>query len=402
MVRLTRLRTYARLIGERVANQVTAGRFATEIAAGGATPDEAVALYLAVGPENAYQFDQWRRPLERFAAHRPVVVIVDRPDTGRLVLRSSSLPVAFARASGELESLVDRHRLAAVLYVNQVEPNFRMLRFAHPVHIQIGHGESDKGGSVSNQHKAYDYTFVSGPAGRRRLAGALHDFDAEERIREIGRPQLDHDYLGAPDWPADGRRRVLYAPTWEGDRPTIRYGSVVSHGTSIIAALRADPRIRIVYRPHPRIGQASAAHAKADAAIRRMLAVDGDRHLVDLGPYGWQWRFADSCITDVSAVAYDWLATGKPLVVTEPPPGVYRPPSPLLDTVPLLPPDRAGDLAALLPEPSAALAALTAHYFGETADGASTRRFEAALEEVIGRRRSEIALRFRPGPQSSE
>ena len=231
-----------------------------------------MALFFAVGPENAYQFEQWRLPLEALATRRPVVVIVDRPDTGRLVLATSTLPVAFARASGELETLVERHRFAAVLYPNQVEQNFRMLRFAEPVHIQIGHGESDKGGSVSNQHKAYDYTFIGGPAGRERLARALYDFDADARIREVGRPQLDHDTAGAPDWADDGRLRVLYAPTWEGDRASIRYGSLVSHGAAIIAALRADPRVRIIYRPHPRLGRASAAHGAADARIRAALA----------------------------------------------------------------------------------------------------------------------------------
>jgi hypothetical protein len=392
--RLAALRRLARVGRERLGNQLTARRFAAEATSHGSVPDQAMALYLAVGPENVYQFEQWRRPLESLAARRPVVVIVDRPDTGRLVLESSTLPVAFARASGELETLVEGHRFEAVLYANQVEQNFRMLRFPEPVHIQIGHGESDKGGSVSNQHKAYDYTFIGGPAGRERLARALYDFDAEARIREVGRPQLDYDYPGAPDWAADGRLRVLYAPTWEGDRASIRYGSLVSHGRRIVAALQADPAVRIIYRPHPRIGMASAAHAAADSQIREALRSDGDRHLVDLGPYGWQWRFADHCITDVSAVAYDWLATGKPLVVTKPDSDAYRPPSALLNALPLLTVERAGDLAALLPDPDPVLAALTAHYFGDTADGASTRRFEAALDEVIDRRQAEIAARL--------
>jgi len=374
-------------------NQLSAGRFATEAAANGPVPDGAVALFFAVGPENAYQFEQWRRPLESLAGRRPVMVIVDRPDTGRLVLASSSLPVAYARASGELEALVERHRVEAVLYANQVEQNFRMLRFPGPVHIQIGHGESDKGGSVSNQHKAYDYTFIGGPAGRERLARALYDFDAEARITEVGRPQLDYDHPGAPDWPDDGRLRVIYAPTWEGDRAAIRYGSLVSHGRAIIAALRGDPRVRIIYRPHPRLGMVSPAHAQADTEIRAALRSDGNRHLVDTGPYGWQWRFADHCITDVSAVAYDWLATGKPLVIIEPDPSAHRPPSALLDASPLLPADQAGDLAALLPDASPELTRLTRHYFGETADGASTARFEAALAEVIERRQAEIAAR---------
>lgn len=397
MGRISSLRRLARIGRERLGNQLSSGRFASEAAANGPVPDGAVALFFAVGPENAYQFEQWRRPLESLADRRAVVVIVDRPDTGRLVLASSRLPVAYARSSGELETLVERHRVAAVLYANQVEQNFRMLRFPEPVHIQIGHGESDKGGSVSNQHKAYDYTFIGGRAGRERLARALFDFDADARIREVGRPQLDYDYPGAPDWPDDGRLRVLYAPTWEGDRAAIRYGSLVSHGRAIIETLRADPRVRIVYRPHPRLGLASAAHATADGEIRAALRSDGDRHLVDTGPYGWQWRFADHCITDVSAVAYDWVATGKPLVITEPDPAAYRPPSALLDALPLLPATRAGEISALLPAATPELESLTRHYFGDTVDRASTTRFETALAEVIDQRKAEISRR-RPEP----
>ena len=50
--------------------------------------------------------------------------------------------------------------------------------------------------------------------------------------------------------PATPGLRVWYAPTWEGDRPSIAYGSLASHGVAIIEALLADPSIRIIYRPH--------------------------------------------------------------------------------------------------------------------------------------------------------
>ena len=150
-----------------------------------------------------------------------------------------------------------------------------MLRFAAPVHIQLGHGESDKGSSISNQHKAYDLTFVGGAAGSDRLGAALRDFDAGARTVQIGRPQLDHDYPGAPDWSRGSGLRVWYAPTWEGDRASIAYGSLASHGLALVEALIADPRIRVIYRPHPRTGTASAAHAAADKAIRARL--DGRR-----------------------------------------------------------------------------------------------------------------------------
>jgi CDP-Glycerol:Poly(glycerophosphate) glycerophosphotransferase len=392
--------TPARQVRTRIANALRSRGFARRAAANGGVLDGAVAVFFATGPENGYQFEQWRRPLEALAQHRAVCVIVDRPDTGELILSSASLPVAFARGSAALERLVAERDISAVLYLNQVEANFRMLRFADPLHIQIGHGESDKGSSVSNQHKAYDLTFVGGVAGRDRLAHGLFDFDAAVRTVLVGRPQLDYDYPGAPDWVRAETVRVLYAPTWEGDRPSIAYGSLVSHGQAIIDSLIADARVRVIYRPHPRTGTASAAHAAADRAIRSRLQAAGTRHLVDLGGYGWQWGFADACITDISAVAYDWLATGKPMVITQPVETLaFRPPSVLLDALPLLASDRAHLAATMLLDPaetadvSARLAGVVEHYFGDTSRGASTRRFETGLEDAIASRLAQRSAR---------
>ena len=116
---------------------------------------------------------------------------------------------------------------------------------------------------------------------------------------------------------------------------------------------------------------------------------DRDRHLVDEGEYGWQWAFADACLTDISAVAYDWLATGKPLVITDPAePRATRPPSPLLERLPLLPAAVAGQGLAWLRDrgmgrpasaDAPAVSELARLYFGDTADRGSTRRFRAAL-----------------------
>ncbi len=378
------------LLRNRLAGPAFAGRARER----GAVPDSAVAVFFATGPENFYQFEQWRLPLEHLALQRPVFVIVDRPDTGDLVLQGSSLPLAFSRGSRALEELVTDRDVRVVLYLNQIEANFRMLRFPSPVHIQIGHGESDKGGSISNQHKAYDLTFVGGDAGRDRLDRALRGFDATERTLAVGRPQLDYSYPGAPPWPRESGLRVWYAPTWEGDRPSIAYGSLASHGVAIIEALLADPSIRIIYRPHARTGYASPEHRDADRTVRGLLAKAGNRHLVDRESYGWQWDFADACITDISAVAYDWLATSKPLVITEPSPSAYRPASPLLDALPLLGAAEARDVVsrirALQGDPAATeqLHGLTYHYFGDVSAQQSTKRFEDAIERAYQIQRS--------------
>jgi hypothetical protein len=157
---------------------------------------------------------------------------------------------------------------------------------------------------------------------------------------------------------------------------------------SIIEALLADPAVRVIYRAHPRTGYASAEHRAADKEIRALLAKGGDRHLVDRGGYGWQWDFADACITDVSAVAYDWLATGKPLVITQPAAGAYRPPSALLDSIALLGASEASyvmsRIRALHSDPVATeqLRSLGYHYFGEVSSQQSTKRFEDAIERA--------------------
>ena len=380
----------------RGGNRLSARSFARQAAESGPIPDQGIAVFFAAPPQNAYQLEQWRRPLEALTSQRGVFLVVERPDTGRRLRQTFRLPVAFARGSSALETLVLRHRPRAVLYVNNVERNFRMLRFAEPVHIQLGHGDSDKGASVSAQHKAYDLTFVAGEAGRERLAQALYDFDARSRVRLVGRPQLDYDYPGAPDWPADGRVRVLYAPTWEGDRPSLRYSSVVSHGPAIVEALRADARVRLIYRPHPWLGRMSADHARVDRELRAALRADGDRHLVDSGAYGWQWAFADACIADVSAVAYDWLATRKPLVVTRPEAAeAFLPSSALLDSLPLLAAGEARSVAGALLDstPPAELAGLAEHYFGDMSPGSSTARFQHQIEDAIEARAVEIAAR---------
>ena len=69
-------------------------------------------------------------------------------------------------------------------------------------------------------------------------------------------------------------------------------------------------------------------------------------------------------------------------VVTEPVASAYRPPSPLLERLPLLAAADAPQVLARLAEVDPGLAELSRHYFGETADRASTARFTAAVEQA--------------------
>ena len=89
-------------------------------------------------------------------------------------------------------------------------------------------------------------------------------------------------------------------------------------------ALVATGRHRVIYRPHPRTGivlrETAAAHAEIVKVLREANHADPTAgHVIDLeGGFGWQLGASDVAVMDISAVAYDWLATAKPLLVTRP------------------------------------------------------------------------------------
>ncbi|MDN4490820.1 CDP-glycerol glycerophosphotransferase family protein [Demequina sp. SYSU T00068] len=366
-----------------------------------AVPDrvtlEAV-VYFADPPVNLYQMRQWYEPLRRLAEQHPVAVITRTIESAVALARECPLPVVHARTIADIETLVDDNDLTAVFYVNQNTRNFQMLRFRRPAHVFLSHGESDKDYMASNQLKAYDYTFIAGDAARARLTGKLVGFDVESRTLEIGRPQLDVHHEPPAPLPADDRRVVLYAPTWEGDRPSMTYSSLGSHGTAMVQALLATGRDRVIYRPHPRTGIADPRFRRAHDQVVQLLrdashADPAAGHLVDTeSAFGWQLDAADACIADISAVAFDWLATGKALVLTEPAsPDAHTDGDGIAATLPTVTQDRAADVPMLLTdadgeEERATRARLVHHYFGDTTPGASMARWLAAAERVMAER----------------
>lgn len=361
-------------------------------------------------PVNLYQLRQWYRPLAVLAEQHSVVVMARYATTARDLLRECPLPVVLARSIAEVEEFLTAHPVRAVLYVNQNVRNFSVMRYAEPAHVFMCHGESDKDYMSSNQLKAYDLTLVAGQAAVDRLRRKLVDFDVDTRTARIGRPQADVPGPG-PSLPDDARTTVLYAPTWEGDRPTMSYGSATSHGERLVAALLADPRFRVVFRPHPRTGAsdpaARAAVARITAMVRAAARHDpASGHLDDRGPdFGWQLDACDVCITDISAVAYDWLATGKPFLVTRPvSPDALVDTEGLIGALDLLPADDAGRapelVTALLTEPQPALAAMVEHYFGDMTPGASLRRFVEAVHAVVVEREAALGRRAGQTPGS--
>ncbi|WP_114587801.1 CDP-glycerol glycerophosphotransferase family protein [Microbacterium arborescens] len=356
-----------------------------------------IAVYFADGDVNMYQIRQWYKPLQLLAKTWPVVVISRSATGAQAILADGALPVLFAPTVRALESVVAAQDIRVVLYVNQNTRNFQMFRYGHRWHVFINHGESDKMYMTTNQFKAYDYALIAGDAARERLGRVLWDYDLDARTIAIGRPQADH-FSGSLPYPEDGRRVILYAPTWEGDRPAAHYGSIASHGEALAAAVLASPQHRLIYRPHPRSGVVDAAYGDAHRRIVAAIAAANSadplaHHVYDDGPeLGWQLAAADLAVVDISAMIYDRLAVAKPLLVTRPADpaalvdtGGYLADAAWLDAASAASIVEIADRIADDPDASGRLRGWSRHYFGDTSPGAATARFHAAIELLMQR-----------------
>ncbi|MCU1545866.1 MAG: hypothetical protein JWP30_966 [Homoserinimonas sp.] len=311
------------------------------------------------------------------------------------LLDEAPVPTVYLRKVADLESFVAEQDIKIIFYVNQNTKNFQMFRYGRMWHVFINHGESDKMYMTTNQFKAYDYSFVAGDAATERLRHKLWNFDIDNRAIKIGRPQADH-FAGDLPYTPDARTVVLYAPTWEGDREAAAYGSVASHGVTLVESLLASGKHRVIYRPHPRSGVIDPDFKRANeriiAAIMAANVRDGTaQHVYDDGAaLGWQLAAADVAITDVSAMVYDRLATGKPLIIARPISASaeidltgYLGDAEWLDAA------DAGDIVAAVErvqnsaDAQRKLEYWVQRHFGDTAPGVATARFHGAVEQLM-------------------
>jgi hypothetical protein len=383
------------LLDNRKARHSLAKRLANHVPIEAGTVQ--VGVYFADDNVNLYQIRQWYAPLAELSTSIPVAILARNPSAALELIDESPVPVAYVSKVDDLERFIDEQSLKIVFYVNQNARNFQMFRYGRMWHVFVNHGESDKMYMTTNQFKAYDFSLIAGEAARQRLASKLWDFDLDHRTIQIGRPQADH-FAGAVPYEPDDRTVVLYAPTWEGDRAAAAYGSIATHGVALVDALLSSGRHRVIYRPHPRSGVVDAHYRAANQRIVSALAAANAKdplahHIYDDGKeLGWQLAAADVAITDISAMVYDRLATGKPLIVT-------RPVSEFAEV------DEAGYLSACewlyadaaasvissvdrvltSDEAQQTLRVWVERYFGDTTPGRATERFHEAVDTLLTR-----------------
>ncbi|MER7563325.1 hypothetical protein ABTZ93_10190 [Streptomyces sp. NPDC097941] len=235
-------------------------------------------LYFSGSKDSVYQVNMWLETMEQLDS-RPLIILRERVILQNLA--PTTVPVICVPGGVHLMNM-DLSTVRVALYAANVGKNIHLLRVPTMKHVFIGHGDSDKLASVNPFSKAYDEVWVAGRAGRDRYA--IADVGVrDEDIVEVGRPQLApiQKRQGTPGprgGAADGYcPTVLYAPTWEGWDGDPGNTSLMLAGENIVKKLlKADPPVRVLYKPHPFTGtvlpKAAAAHEKVTALIVQAAA----------------------------------------------------------------------------------------------------------------------------------
>lgn len=367
-----------------------------------------MAAYFAGDLSSVYQLEQWLWPFEQLEARlrelghgdRPFGIIVRNAMVAKHLKGVTSFPVRFSRLTKGLDEFMQSPSLRAVFYVNQGTSNFQALRYPEPAHVHLSHGESEKISMISNQLKGYDYVFTAGPAARERIEQTLYGM-GDDRMFDVGRPQLDRPRSVPREWDdfkranPDGKT-VFYAPTWEGDSPSMAYGTIAYNGEEIVSAL-LEAGYRVIFRPHPRTGVMCHEFEKAVEDVAGIVESDPRGFLDESPDVSWQLDEADLAVVEMTSVAFDWLASGKPLVMVKP----HEPEAEvieggLLDRCPAVDPMRRESVVDLIDEAvsrSGLVAELAQFYLGDTAAGEQTARFIQSTEQVIRNRSEERRLK---------
>ncbi|MBM6589173.1 CDP-glycerol glycerophosphotransferase family protein [Brevibacterium sp. RIT 803] len=372
------------------------------------TDEFIAAAYFGVGMDSVYQLEQWLWPFEQLEAElkrsghgdQPFGIIVRSPMVAKHLRNVTQLPVRFSRLTKGLDSFMMSSSLRTVFYVNQSTPNFQALRYPNPAHVHLSHGESEKISMISNQLKAYDYVFTAGEAARVRIEHSLVGLDSK-RLRDVGRPQLDRPRETAQAWrefdaEAPAGMTVFYAPTWEGDSPSMAYGTLADNGAMLVSNMLAAG-FRVIFRPHPRTGVRDRNFKKALDEVCAIIDSD-PRGLLDVtSDVSWQFDVADRALVEMSSVAFDWLSTRKPLVMIKPcqsdsmvlPGGLFE----RTPTIGKGSEDSLIDLLSNQTDSVETAAQLCEYYLGSTVQGAQIDRFYSATKQVIAERNRNLTGR---------
>jgi hypothetical protein len=280
----------------------------------------AFVVYYAATQGTRYQLGMWLPYLERLG--KRYVVITRNPVTVAEIAKMTKAPILVPRTDKKMSDHLDSMvvpSMKAAFYVQGSPANSTFQRYPM-THVWLNHGDSDKQANYHPRHATYTKLFVSGQQGIDRYAA--HGIEVPpERFAIVGRPQIESIMVRDEPLPPGTPRTVLYAPTWKGGRPSTNYSSLPNGLTMIKAVLERGSTV--IFRPHP-LSYNDRTDAARIKAIHELLAADrtasGREHVWGKrAEKEWDvpacFNASDALITDVSSIASDYLASGKPFAM---------------------------------------------------------------------------------------
>jgi hypothetical protein len=276
-------------------------------------------VYMSAGAGHSqYMLNQW---LPAFHAMDKRAMIVVRERNNITPIAPTHLPVVYAPRTRDVERLV-LPSVKLAFYLANSGTNVHLQREAGVRHIFLNHGDSDKSTSANPVSRVYDEVWVAGPAAIDRYAAAGIDIPLQ-RFAVVGRPQVDGLTVGPRR--ADGIRRLLYAPTFEGKYDDANYSSLETMGVALVRTiLDTHADLGIIFKPHPATGRHRSGMRAAMAQVTRLLhdAANAEQHVVAIGDDAPKlydcFEMADVLVSDISSVVTDFLHTERPILVSNP------------------------------------------------------------------------------------
>ena len=288
-------------------------------------------LYFSAQSVNSlYQVTQWL-PFIESSGHRLVILTRERKLLRPLNELSPDVPVLWVQSFADIEKAIP-HSVKGILYVNNGMRNVHALRLEGVTHVQLLHGESDKGSSASKVTRAYDVIAVAGETAIRRYAENGISISSSQ-FRIIGRPVTDSVVSSVEAKPIES---ILYAPTWEGHDSDSNYSSLRCIALPMLEwLLQNQPHVRIIVKPHPLTGSREPELLDILEKIKTTISLsdsanghqnktteahyfphefvekESDLTLYDL------FNQVDAVVCDISSVAGDFLASNKPMFICD-------------------------------------------------------------------------------------
>lgn len=234
--------------------------------------------------------------------------------------------MVFVKNSMAARRFLYKNRIRIVVYTG-----FQQIYWGYSV--QVFHGSSDKNYLLTkNLVLMYDLLLLPGKKHLDSIT-SVYGTRIANRMKLVGYPKFDALVRGEiHDRPLFDNTKpvILYAPTWisQNSGTIMRFSehgesSLLLWGKRLVRILA--PRYNLIIKYHSRINPGeNGIYGEINECISETGNEDSVR-VVWSSSIAEYMNQADVMISDISAVCYEWMHTGRPIVFANPAPEHYRP-----------------------------------------------------------------------------